>query len=117
TTTRPFSHHNLRDLTLVVNVVPWRTFLAYGCGRQLFGELTHFRWSGGQTLDIPDFASHLLPTYHFPVIIFSPLAIFNQHEDRHASIRNVFPCSSRSSQPSHIWHADTKSLVFSGPMG
>jgi hypothetical protein len=49
------SHRQLRDLTLVENIIPWERLLRNQNARLLFNELTHFRSSGGQSFTIPDF--------------------------------------------------------------
>jgi hypothetical protein len=49
-----FSHHNLKELTLIESIIPWELLLSYPAGRQLFNQLTHLRTNGGTKFVIPD---------------------------------------------------------------
>jgi hypothetical protein len=53
--TGPFPCDQLRDLTLIENIIPWERLLRYQKAKRLFSELTHFRSSGGQSFAIPNF--------------------------------------------------------------
>jgi len=52
----PFSHHNLKELTLIETIIPWELLLSLPAGRQLFSQLTHLRASGGTKLVLPNFS-------------------------------------------------------------
>lgn len=51
-----FSHHNLKELTLIEPIIPWELLLGNPAGRQLFNQLTHLRINGGIKFVIPDFS-------------------------------------------------------------
>ena len=52
----PFSHHNLKELTIIEPIIPWDLLLSYPTGRQLFNQLTHLRTNGGTKFVVPDFS-------------------------------------------------------------
>jgi hypothetical protein len=88
-----FIHHDLKELTLIEPIVPWKLLLGYPAGRQFFNQLTHLRISGGTKFVVPDFCfsslTHLSFSCHQISLGSSAIPPFNS--ERFPVLQQIAP--------------------------
>jgi len=85
----PFSHHNLKELTLIEPIIPWELLLSHSAGRQLFNQLTHLCTNRGTKFVLPNFSFSSLTHLSFPITNF----YLTQAPLRHSTLLDFQYCS------------------------
>jgi len=89
----PLSHRNLKELTLIETIIPWKLLLTDTAGRQLFKQLTHLRISGGTFFSSPDFSfsslTHL--SYSCHQLSFGSSSTLPFNSDTFPVLRHIAP--------------------------
>jgi hypothetical protein len=89
-----FAHHDLKDLTLIEAIIPWRNLLCLPKACQLFGQLTRFRTAGGTVYNLSsniDFSFASLTRLSFACHSIDRLSRFDFDSKRFPVLQRIVP--------------------------